>query len=253
MRRLPDIRFSRSALALIAIVSGLATFVILHGTGGRSPVQLAALAALRDKPHATPATTTSAATTPAISQPSSGSSGGGSGSGSGSGGFAASGGGGSGGGGGFGGGSVVAPAAVAPRCPAPRRSSATSDDHADSDIDDLDHLRAPRVPRRRSPTVPKLGHVFEIMLSAPSYTAAFGHTSTLTALHSLDPQGDAAERLQDPRRRRARRRAGGGERAGAQPRHEARLHLLRRLPDRGGGQQGGHRRRGRDASIPTPR
>jgi hypothetical protein len=37
--------------------------------------------------------------------------------------------------------------------------------------------------------VPKLKHVFEIMLSAPSYKAAFGHKSTLTALHSLLHEG----------------------------------------------------------------
>ena len=37
--------------------------------------------------------------------------------------------------------------------------------------------------------VPKLGHIFEIMLSAPSYKAAFGHTSTLSALRSLIHKG----------------------------------------------------------------
>jgi hypothetical protein len=37
--------------------------------------------------------------------------------------------------------------------------------------------------------VPKMKHIFEIMLSAPSYKAAFGHKSTLTALHSLVHKG----------------------------------------------------------------
>jgi hypothetical protein len=63
MRSPFDIRFSRSSLLLIAIVSAVATYVILHGPRGRSPAQLAALAALRDKPHP-PAATTAAATTP---------------------------------------------------------------------------------------------------------------------------------------------------------------------------------------------
>src|SRR5579875_935919 len=70
-----DIRFSRSSLLLIAIVSATATYVILHGSDRRTPAQLAALAALRDKPHAQAAATTATATTPASGQAGSGSGG----------------------------------------------------------------------------------------------------------------------------------------------------------------------------------
>ncbi|HTU31326.1 MAG TPA: hypothetical protein VMF07_18180 [Solirubrobacteraceae bacterium] len=184
MRRLPDIRFSRSALVLIAIVSGLATFVILHGNRGRSPVQLAALAALRDKPHAPPAATTSTASTSATSPAGSGSSGG---TGSGSGGSASSGSG-SGGGGGFSGGSGGSGGGGGSSLPGTSVPSGGSGSGS-TETSTTSTTQSSTTTAKQTSDVPKLKHVFEIMLSAPSYKAAFGHGSTLTALHSLIHKG----------------------------------------------------------------
>ena len=59
MGPLRTIRIGRSALALVALVSGLATVVIIHSGLGRTPAQTAALVALaqrRQLAAATPAT-----------------------------------------------------------------------------------------------------------------------------------------------------------------------------------------------------
>ena len=175
MRSLFDIRFSRSALALITLVSAAATFVILHGAPRRTPAQLAALAALRDRPHAGSATTAAVGTS---AQPSDGAaSAGGAGSGSRS--FGGSGGGGSSGAGGSGLPGTAVPsssAATPPRAPSStqtRTQTTSSSSHGPANHSDL----------------PKVRHVFEIVLSAPSYAAAFGHRSALTVLHSLIHKG----------------------------------------------------------------
>ena len=67
MGPLRTIRIGRSALALVALVSGLATVVIIHSGLGRTPAQTAALVALaqrRQLAAATPATPVAPAATP---------------------------------------------------------------------------------------------------------------------------------------------------------------------------------------------
>ena len=208
-----DIRFSRSALLLIAIVSGLATFVILHGPQRRTPAQLAALAALRDRPHAPVATTTAAAASPIGSHSAGGSTGGEStGGGSSGGGWT---GGGSGGGSSFstsGGGATTAIGTGSSAQGATTVSTPTTTTSTPSRAAKPAHPRA---------DLPKVSHVFEIMLSAPSYAAAFGHRSALTELKKLVHRGTLL---------RGYRSLGGGELAdelaavsGQAPNHETRL------------------------------
>ena len=68
MGPLRTIRIGRSALALVAVVSGLATVVIIHSGLGRTPAQTAALVALtqrRQLAAATPAAPVAPAATAA--------------------------------------------------------------------------------------------------------------------------------------------------------------------------------------------
>ena len=50
IRSLLDIRLSRLSLAVLAGVSAIATVVIISSGGARTPAEVAALAALRERP-----------------------------------------------------------------------------------------------------------------------------------------------------------------------------------------------------------
>jgi len=162
MRQLRDIRLSRPSLVVLAVVSGLATAVILSSGSGRSSAQLAALAALRQHPVAvttSPAPSSGRAAqrpaTPASTQ--------------------------SAGGGGSGpapvGSSVSSttpsvpastPAGGGPTTSSPSSPSSHPPAHADRAM---------------------VSHVFEISLSTTSYDAVFGSNSAAPYLRSLESKG----------------------------------------------------------------
>ncbi|MGA2011177.1 MAG: hypothetical protein ABSH51_11725 [Solirubrobacteraceae bacterium] len=183
IRALRDIRISRLALAALAALSLLSTVVIVSGGHGRTPAQLAALAALRQPAVTiraaapTPATVTSAAVagTPTPGSSSSGGSGGsGAGSGSSSGsdsGSASSGSGSS---------SAAAPATTSTAASADTTSASTTTSTATTPASTTS---AP------DSGLPKVGHVFEIALSTTSYRAAFGRGSAPSYLRSLEAKG----------------------------------------------------------------
>jgi hypothetical protein len=173
MRSLLDLRLSRWALLLLVAVSAGATVVILRDGGQRTPAQTAALVALRERPTALVAaggeggagtTTTSAG------------SGGSSGrakhrSTSDAGGSGAS--------------AAPAPAAVA----APSTAAATPRVASTSSTATTTTSTTASTSTATASDLPKVGHVFEIVLSAPSYATAFGRHAQLPYLHSLIAKG----------------------------------------------------------------
>lgn len=174
IRSLLDIRLSRFSMALLASVSVLATVLIISSGQGRTPAQMAALAALRQRPvtiaqAAAPAAAASA-TTPAAT----GSGSAPAGTGSGSAGSASSGSSDSG-------------------ADSGGASSGSSDSGSDSGSSDTSTgtSAASTTTSAAAATsdLPKVGHVFEIALSTPSYAAAFGHGSAAPYLRSLTAKG----------------------------------------------------------------
>jgi hypothetical protein len=183
MRSLLDIRLSRFALVLLTVVSAAATAVILLSGGDRTSAQQAALAALRNRPHAPQAI----AAAPAPQG------GGAAHPGGGSGGHPSGGSGGSGGGVAGGGGSSAPAPAPAPApvtqtaAPAPAPVTTTAAP-----------APAPTTTTSASSTsttpagdenLPKVGHVFELTVSAPSLKAAFGSHAKIPYLHTLAGRG----------------------------------------------------------------
>jgi hypothetical protein len=175
MRSLLDLRFSRLSLIVLATVSALATVLILHGANDHTPAQMAALTALREKPAARqPATVVVQRRAPAAVA-SRGSSGG-----------ATS----------FGGGasasvpSTPAPSAPAPTPAAPVTPAAPAPDPA-SPATSTNTSTQTSTTSTPDPDakLPKVGHVFEISLSAPSFAKAFGAHSQLPYLRTLAHQG----------------------------------------------------------------
>jgi hypothetical protein len=167
VRSLLDIRLSRFAFVVLAAVSAAATAVILLGGPGRSPAQLAALVALRNRPHAAQTVASVPATTP---QPAATS--GGSGSGSVSSSPASSG-----------------SASAGPAASAPASSASATTPPASSSGSPSTTATTPATTKTHASDLPKVGHVFELMLSAPSYASAFGAHSKLHYLHSLVAKG----------------------------------------------------------------
>jgi hypothetical protein len=175
MGPLRTIRIGRSALALVALVSSLATVVIIHSGLRRTPAQTAALVALAQHrqlaagPRATPATTT------VVAPPSSSSTaGGGDGTddngGSGSPGSSSADGSGNDSGGSSG-----------------DSSGDSGDDGSNgSDVDTSTTTSATPSPDAGLPSV---GHVFLIALSTPGYADAFGKRSDAPYLRSLVRKG----------------------------------------------------------------
>jgi hypothetical protein len=176
MRSLLDLRLSRWALLLLVAVSTGATVVILRDGGQRTPAQTAALVALRERPTALAAVggagagAGSGATTQAVGSGASKQraknrsthAAAGSGTSSATTPVAA-----------------VAPSATAATPPAASSSTATTT----ASTTPSTSASAP------ASDLPKVGHVFEITLSAPSYAAAFGRHSQLTYLRSLIAKG----------------------------------------------------------------
>jgi hypothetical protein len=152
MRQLPDIRLSRRSLALVVVLSALATYVILTSGSGRSPVQTAALAALRE-PEAT-RTVVAVAPRPApratVSPPSAQT-------------------------------STPATTADTSTGPSPVDSSApVADTPADTPTSTPTESQTttttttnPTTTPTPTSNLPKVGHVFEIALSTTGYAAAF--------------------------------------------------------------------------------
>jgi hypothetical protein len=165
IRSLLDIRLSRFSLAVLATLSVLATGVIVTSGSGRTPAQVAALAALRERATATPQTVAQASPTPATTPSSRGSA----------------------------------------RTPAHRPGSsapssvlvpaAASDSSASGDSDTGGATTTPTTTSTTSTTpaatsrLPKIGHVFEIALSTTSYAAAFGPKSAAPYLRSVQAKG----------------------------------------------------------------
>jgi hypothetical protein len=172
MRALLDLRFGRLSLIVLATVSALATVVILHGGNDRTPAQMAALAALREKPVAGhPATVVVQRPAPATHAPAGG------------------------------GGVPAARAPVTPTpsvpqpsvpvtpapvpIPAPAAAPATTPPPATSTPTQTATTPAPDP----DASLPKVGHVFEVAVSAPSFAKAFGDGSQLPYLRTLAHQG----------------------------------------------------------------
>jgi hypothetical protein len=179
MRSLLDLRFSRLSLIVLATVSALATVLILHGANDHTPAQMAALTALHEKPAARqPATVVVQRPAPTPTTVAS----------RGSSGAAASSGGGA---------SAPVPSTPAPSAPvvtpapaAPVTPAAPAPDPASpaTSTDPSTQTSATSTPDPDS-NLPKVGHVFEISLSAPSFAKAFGAHSQLPYLRSLARQG----------------------------------------------------------------
>jgi hypothetical protein len=169
IRSLLDIRLSRFSAALLALVSALATAVILTSGDGRTPAQVAALAALRERP-AVRQVVAQAPSTPARAPEAAG-------GGSSSPGSSGGGGGGDGGGGSSGSSSDTASSSNT------GSSSTTSSVASDTSTTSTTTSTTP------ASTLPPVRHVFEIALSTSSYGAAFGHGSAAPYLRSLAGKG----------------------------------------------------------------
>jgi hypothetical protein len=177
MRSLLDLRLSRLALLLLVAVSVGATVVILRDGGQRTPAQMAALVALRERPTAPAAAlggagtgdgsgvTTQAAGDGASDQPARHRSQ-----------HAAA-----------GSGTSAPTTAVAAAGPS---TSATTPPAATSSISTTTASTTTSSSTSAAASdLPKVGHIFEIMISAPSYAAAFGRHSQLSYLRSLMARG----------------------------------------------------------------
>jgi hypothetical protein len=182
IRPLRDIRLSRFSMVLLAILSGLATAVIITTGSGRTPAEMAALAALRQRPATVQASAPAAA--PAATTPPAG--------GSGSAGDAGS-------SDGAGAGDASDSSSSDSSDSSDSGAESTADDSSsdtqaqtgdDSDSGDDDTGTTPAATdKTKSSTLPKVGHVFEIALSTGSYAAAFGHGSAAPYLRSLAAKG----------------------------------------------------------------
>jgi hypothetical protein len=184
IRSLLDIRLSRFSLAVLACLSTLATVVIVTTGQGRTPAQVAALAALREPVMTVTQTVTQAAAAP--STPSAG--GGGSVGGSAGGSDAAA-------------ASTQTPTPASTPTPTPASTptpTPTDTSSGDSDSGESGSSGGGASTTAASTgtgatgatsTLPKVGHVFEIALSAPSFAAAFGHGSAAPYLRSLEAKG----------------------------------------------------------------
>ena len=170
-------------MALLALVSALATVVIITSGQGRTPAQMAALAALRERPvtiaQAAPPATASA-TTPASA-------------GSGSAPAATSSGSADSGSSGTSGSGADAGASSSASSGSDSDSGSASDSGSGDTSTSASSTGAAGATSGTAAAaasqLPKVGHVFEIALSTPSYAAAFGHGSAAPYLRSLISRG----------------------------------------------------------------
>ena len=157
IRGVPDLRLGGVSLTLLAVVSGIATVMIVSDGGERTAAQLAALAALRERPAvvAGPRTPPSAAPSRApkhasasrVSAPAGSTA------------------------------SAQAPAPVS--TPTPAATAPASSDSAGTSSAKPSGANG----------LPRVGHVFELALSTQSYAAAFGRRSAAPYLRSLVSKG----------------------------------------------------------------
>jgi hypothetical protein len=171
--RLPaELRLGRLSLALLAAVSTASTIVILESDHGRSPAQLAALAALRERRIVT----TAAAPPPVSRPPTSSSSGAGSATSADSGGGSTA-------------ASTPSAAGGASGSAAATSAGASSGASASSATSGSSSAPGPSSPTTVAALLPRGAHVFEISLTAPSFAAAFGPDSPASYLRSLVGRG----------------------------------------------------------------
>jgi hypothetical protein len=175
MGPLRDIRIGKLPLLLLACISAFATYVIIDHGGQGSSAQLAALAALHERPAKVPASSASLS-----------GSAGSSGSVGGSGGGSASGGGSSGGGAS----SASASAGSSDGGSSDSGSSAsTGDGSTGSGSTDTTTTGTDTTTTPTNTGLPAVHHVFLLALSTPSYKDAFGKTSQAPYLRALAAKG----------------------------------------------------------------
>ncbi|HXD64176.1 MAG TPA: hypothetical protein VNV17_06155, partial [Solirubrobacteraceae bacterium] len=169
------IRIGRSALALVAVVSGLATVVIIHSGLGRTPAQTAALVALTQRRHlaaATPAAPVAPAATVAPAPISTAA--------------VADGTGDDGAGGSTGSSSADDSASDSGDSGADTSGGSGDDGSGGSGDDTPTNTSAAPSP---DAGLPSIGHVFLLTLSTPGYADAFGKRSDAPYLRSLVRKG----------------------------------------------------------------
>lgn len=153
IRGLGEIRLGALSLALLAGVSCAATVLIISGGSGRSAAQMAALAALRQRPVVI-ATHGSAAGSASRSAPA----------------------------------RAAGPVTESSSAPAATRP-ATASPSAAATAQNTATTSAPSATASATDSLPKVGHVFEIALSTDSYRDAFGKPSAAPYLRSLERKG----------------------------------------------------------------
>jgi phosphatidylinositol-3-phosphatase len=171
MSRPSDFRLGRLSLTILIAVSALATFVILSGGHGRTHAEIAALAALHERPGTRTVVAAAPAPAPASAEPT-----GDSGSDPGSGDSGA--------------GDSGAPASADT---SPAAASSDTSTTAGSGDDDSSGSGGSNGSNTTTTTpagsnLPKVGHVFEIALSTTSYKAAFGRDGA-AYLKALEHKG----------------------------------------------------------------
>jgi phosphatidylinositol-3-phosphatase len=180
IRSLLDIRLSRFSMGLLACLSALATVVIISGGQERTPAQIAALAALHERP-----VTVAQAVAPRAAVPATTPAAGGSDSASASNGSANS----DSASAGSSDSSASSGSSDALAGSSDSSSAGTSSDASDSGSDTSTTSATTTSTEAAAGTLPKVGHVFEIALSTPSYAAAFAHGSAAPYLRSLTAKG----------------------------------------------------------------
>ncbi len=168
IRSLLDIRLSRLSLFVLAGLSAVATIVIISSGQSRTPAQIAALAALRERPVTVREIQTQPAptSTGSVSTPSSASAATSSASAS----------------------SDSSGSSPAPTSSASPVSSSGSGSSGTSSAGTS--TPSPTSATASAATkLPKVGHVFEIALSTTGYAAVFGHGSAAPYLRSLEAKG----------------------------------------------------------------
>ncbi|MGO9885344.1 MAG: hypothetical protein ACLPV4_20305 [Solirubrobacteraceae bacterium] len=148
-----EIRLGPLSLALLAGLSCAATVLIISGGSGRSAAQLAALAALRQRPVVI-AAHGSAAGSASRSAPA----------------------------------RAAGPVTESSSAPAASRP-ATASPSAATTAQNTATTSAPSTATSATDSLPKVGHVFEIALSTDSYRDAFGKPSAAPYLRSLERKG----------------------------------------------------------------
>jgi hypothetical protein len=171
MSRPSDFRLGRLSLTILIAVSALATFVILSGGHGRTHAEIAALAALHERPATRTVVAAAPAPAPASAEPA-GDSGSNTGSGD------------------SGSGDSGAPSSADTSAPAASSDTSTATGSGDDDSSGSGGSNSSNTTATTpaDSNLPKVGHVFEIALSTTSYKAAFGRDGA-AYLKALERRG----------------------------------------------------------------